>query len=1427
MAIKTRQYATIQEDEIKSVSISLVTPEDVKEWSNGEVTSPETINYKSYKPEKNGLFDEVIFGPVTDFKCPVCGIKYKRSNQGQVCEKTDECKAIQPKILSSSTRRTRMGHIELASPVVHFWFFKVDNSIISKLLGLRVGNSSKPVSKTALENIIYFKSHIVLEDGGLKSIPKHTIIDVNNAPTIYRDTLREILKNYKEDSDEYEDISLAIEELEETATSKIGKDYGIDFYEINEIIEEYSKAKIGTGAKAIEYLLENFDLKSELRRIKLSITKINKEGSLAGNLVDGKIADRKKLYKRLEVLRAFIDSGQDLKSMLMYSIPVLPADLRPLIQIDGGRHSTTDVNELYRRIIIRNNRLKKWNELDAPMLIKQNELRMLQEAVDALIDNSKKKPSPVMSKDNRPLKSIADALSGKKGRLRQNLLGKRVDYSGRSVIVVGPSLEMHQVGLPRQMAAKLFEPWVINKLINNEVAPSIKIAKKMIEELDNRIWPFVEQTIIGKVVLLNRAPTLHRLSIQAFEPVLVRGKAIMLHPLVTTAFNADFDGDQMAVHVPISDAAILEARELMLANKNILGPKDGEPIINPSQDMVLGLFYLTKEIKGAKGEGRIFRNYDEMIKAYDLGIVDLHARVALPLKSMGKEYSQAKDGYAISTIGKFIFNNAFPKNFPFIFDDSNQTLDDKYSKFIVPFGTNIIEQIKKMELNKPFNKKTIATIIREVFDRYNSLVSKEDIAPIIKKVNSSNYFDTVMEYSELKDYKNERLSKVHAIILSNLTRKYFEILNKRIMLQNENVERFFEIHERIELLEKIWFEYTNVVASTLDNIKELGFKYSTQSGITMAISDIIQTERKNNLVKEGDSYISDLKNKFYNKGWITSDEKYTLTIKKWTLIKNQVETELKEIVAQNEHNPIFSMMISGARGNISNFVQLSGMRGLMSKSTHEFAHERILNKIIQTVFEIPVKTSFLEGLTSFEFLSSTHGARKGLIDTALNTARAGYLTRRLVDAARNIVVNSKDCGTEQGSKIKPINDTKTNTNIESLNERIEGRFLLKDAISNKGEVLAKKGEFINQELANTLSKELTEVWIRSVFGCQSLEGVCQICYGKDLATNRIIAIGEPVGIVAAQSIGEPGTQLTMRTFHTGGVAGSANIVGGFNRLLELIDNTPTRGKKSIISRTIGKVVGIEQISSFIAQWNNKEIKYLVTNGLDKQKEYDSSRETFRKLVLVEGKDKNKTLYGYVTNMTDELRVKKDDEVKAGSKITEGSIVLNELLEFAGVESARRYQLKEIQKLYRAQGINIADKYIEIISRQMFSKIRIHEPGDTKYFAGEIVNILEYQQTNQKILSKSKIPSFGKLNIWGIKDIPSLSKSFLASASYQETSRALVKSSIKGSVDKLEGFKENIIIGHKIPAGTNFPFEAKSKFDIKNSRKFFEDNKKSK
>ncbi|MEA4162372.1 DNA-directed RNA polymerase subunit beta' [Mycoplasma sp. 4404] len=1413
------------EDKINKITLSLATDEDILKWSHGEVTKPETINYKSYKPEKDGLFDELIFGPTTDYKCPVCGTKYKKSDENSVCTRTPACEKYKPVILPKITRRSRMGHIKLHNPVVHFWFFKIDHSIIAKLLGLRVADSSKQVTKADLEKLIYYKSHIVLEDGGLESLKKNTIIDINEAANIYEAALMEMLKMYDKDTDEYEDIATALDELRTYAESKIGKDFGIDFYQYNEIIHEYSDAKIDTGSKAIEYLLTHIDLEEEAKKVQAEIDLINQEADENGNLSSTKEQERGKLYKRLTIINSFIKSGQHPKNMLIYNLPVIPADLRPLVQLDGGRHSTSDVNELYRRIIIRNNRLAKWNEADAPMLIKQNEYRMIQEAVDALIDNNRKKPTPVTSKDGHPLKSISDALVGKKGRFRQNLLGKRVDYSGRSVIVVGPTLKMHEVGIPRDMAAKLFEPWIIKELLENETSiTSVKSAKKMIDSLNPIIWPYVEKAIDGRPVLLNRAPTLHRLSIQAFQPVLIRGKAIKLHPLVTTAFNADFDGDQMAVHVPISDQAVREARELMLASKNILGPKDGEPIINPSQDMILGLYYLTIEKAGQPNEGKIFANYEEMMLAYENGIVNLHTRVVLPVSELDKNSVKlhTSNPYIFSTVGKFILNKVFPSDFEFIFGKSIvrketvnadgsisvsekerlDTSENALDKYTMPYGTNFAEYLKDIPVNLGLNKKDIAKIVLNVYKKYVAVVTMEDIAGVIDSTDVNNFEGRFNDCAALIDYAGERIPTIHATNISNFIKEEFERINFIIGTDEEThkLKRQWNINDYTLVLERVWFRYTNYVASILDNIKELGFKYSTISGTTISMNDITTLDTTAQKIKEGEEYTDQLK-QFFLEGYLTDDERYSLTIQKWSQVKESIEKDLKEVTKSDIDNPLFMMFTSGARGNSSNFTQLAGMRGLMSNNTKVLKADAENDRVVRSTIEVPVKSSFLSGLSAYEFYSSTHGARKGLTDTALNTAKSGYLTRRLVDVAQSIVVKEVDCGSDFGFVVKDIRDTKTNTVIESLQERIEGRFTNKPIIDANGHIIVDANTLISAEMADKIVNlyNIDQVEIRSVLSCHTRNGVCVHCYGKDLATNRLVNIGEAVGVVAAQSIGEPGTQLTMRTFHTGGVAGVEDITGGFGRLLELIDAYEKPwGKPAVISPVTGTVVSIAPARDKNGKENDIMLVEIETTRPNGQKE----------IVTTSGR------------VSQKLRVKVGQTLRPGQKIFEGPIIINDLLEVADTRAVQNYLLKEIQRLYRLQGITISDKYIEIIIRQMLSKIMITDPGDSKFFTGSLVDTFIYQKENGRLIAQGLKPAYGQVKIRGAKQTPLLSDSFLSAASYQETAKILVNSSIAERVDNLDGLKENIILGHKIPAGTNSNYQLKGKYDIRDPRSYF-------
>lgn len=1398
---KTRNYLNWDEDKIRAISVAIATEEDVLSWSRGEVKRADTINYKTFKAERYGLFDEVIFGPTVDYRCAICGKRYNVVNSGDLCTNTIKCKESKSEILPKSSRRRRMGHIQLHSPVVHFWYFKIDNSILSKLLGLRIEGSDRVVTKTMIESVIYYKSHIVVESGGLKSLPKKLVIDISEAAVIYHEALNEIL-SLREDEGEQEIIRNAIAELERSATSKTGRSYGIDFYEINEIIHAHSEARIMTGARAIEYLLEQVDLESERTRVEEEIARINQHELSKNKISILKNAEREKLYKRLRVINSFINSGQHPRSLLIRALPVIPADLRPMIQLEGGRHSTSDVNELYRRVIIRNNRLKRWIDAEAPNLILQNELRMLQEAVDALIDNQRKNAHStiVTAKDGRAFKSISDALVGKKGRFRQNLLGKRVDYSGRSVIVVGPELKMHQCGLPREMAAKLFEPWIIRGLVRSGVTNTIKAAKKLIDDVRPVIWPVVEEVIKNKVVLLNRAPSLHRLSIQAFEPKLVRGRAIRLHPLVTTAFNADFDGDQMAVHVPLSSEAILEARELMLASKNILGPKDGEPIINPSQDMILGIYWLTQEIPGSIGEGRIFADLEHIHRALENNTLSIHARIAIPLRSL-KDTEQS--GYICSSVGKILFNAVLPKNFPYIYDDNLDVSLDEYvaystKEYLVATAADIPAAFAREPLNA-FSKNTVARIIRYVFNEYNFEVPKEVIAKVINRLDFETAKDSLAHYTDLpnpKDLFGRPLRATHAIILSEATGAAFARL-RRVRGFNRN-DQVISPTERVTILEEVWFDYTNFIARILDDIKELGFKYSTLSGISIAISDVKQIHEKEEIVREADNFIQQLRQKF-DEGEITDDERYLLTIRKWTDVKDDIQHLVSNYVQDNPFNPIVSMIRSGARGNISNFVQLSGIRGLMTNNVQTLKADAENERVVRSIVEVPVKSSFVQGLTAYEFFSSTHGARKGLTDVALNTAKSGYLTRRLVDVAQSIIVKEEDCDSDYGFWVHDIIDNKTKQVIIPLSERIEGRYSNRP-IWHEGRMLVDRNELIDYEIAQQIIRAgIQRVQIRSVLSCHTRNSVCRMCYGKDLATNKLVEIGEAVGIIAAQSIGEPGTQLTMRTFHTGGVAGVSDITEGFTRLIELIDAYEKPwGTPAEISPIKGRVLDIET------------------------KKRDAENTALEDHIITLLEDKSNRRIQISSQSSSKPRVEIGDEITVGQKLTEGPINLQQLLRVADARHLQHYMLKEIQRLYRMQGIGIADKYVEIIVRQLLSKIVISTPGDSRFHAGAIIDVHDYQEENAKLMLEGRQMAYGHVVIKGAKHVPLLSSSFLAAASYQETAKILVYASIANQTDNLEGLKENIIVGHKIPAGTNLTYhqDAYSKFDIKTPESFF-------
>ena len=1196
----------IDVNKFEALKIGIASPERIREWSYGEVKKPETINYRTLRPERDGLFCEKIFGPSKDFEC-ACG-KYKR-----VRYKNIVCDRCGVEVTRSKVRRERMGHIELATPVSHIWFFKGVPSRMGLVLDM---------SPRDLEEVIYFVSYVVIDKG--------------NAPLENKQTLSE--KEYR----------------------AYYEKYGTGF-------------KVGMGAEAIKELLKKVDLEKEIKEIEEEL-----EGSQGQK--------RTRLLKRLDVLDAFYKSGNKPEWMIMDCIPVIPPELRPMIQLDGGRFATSDLNDLYRRVINRNNRLKKLIDLGAPGIIIQNEKRMLQEAVDALFDNGRRGRS-VTGAGNRPLKSISSMLKGKQGRFRQNLLGKRVDYSGRSVIVVGPSLKMYQCGIPKEMALELFKPHVIHGLVSKDIAHNIKAAKRLIDNQDPVVWDIVEEVIKEHPVMLNRAPTLHRLGIQAFEPVLVGGKAIRLHPLVCPAFNADFDGDQMAVHVPLSEEAQAEARMLMLGSNNILHPKSGDPIVTPSQDMVLGNYYITMEKAGEEGEGRVFKNSNEALMAYERREITLHTRIAIPVNSFKyKLFTEGqKNKYLVTTVGKIKFNEILPDTFAFINEPTDENISNiTPNKYFLDRGVNIPEAIKEMELVKPFAKGTLEKIIAQVFKRYK----------------------------------------------------------------------------------------TTETSTMLDNLKDLGFKYSTISGITVSMADIETSKTKGQVVEEAQKLVDKI-NKQYKRGLITEEERFNKVIETWNNATDQVKEELEGLSKTDVDNPIFIMMNSKARGNISNFTQVAGMRGIMAKPDG-------------TPVEIPILSNFIEGLSVAEFFLSTHGARKGSADTALKTADSGYLTRRLVDVSQDMIVREADCGTDQGVVVRDFINEHTGAVIESLRDRIVGRFANKKIVHPETkEVIVDKLQMITEILADKIiDAGIKEVEIRTILTCNTANGVCQKCYGRNLATGNLVEIGEAVGVMAAQSIGEPGTQLTMRTFHSGGVAhgGDADITQGLPRVQELFE-ARTPKAKATIAEIDGEITKIKE--------DHGKYKISITNKVETKE--------------------------HITNYGAKLSVEKGYEVHCGDKLTEGAISPKELLAVTDPITTQEYILKEVQYTYRSQGVDISDKHIEIIARRMISKIRIVDGGDTRFLTGGLANFREFAEGNREAVINGKKPAVGRPILLGITKAALETDSFLSAASFQETTRILTDAAIKGKVDQLTGLKENVIIGKLIPAGTgskiyrDVEYELKSEF----------------
>ncbi len=1145
-------------DIFNKLKIGIASDEQIREWSKGEVKKPETINYRTLKPEKDGLFCERIFGPTKDWECH-CG-KYKRVRyKGIVC---DRCGV---EVTKSKVRRERMGHIELAAPVAHIWYFKGIPSRIALMLDISPRN---------LEKVIYFASYIVT-DKGETGLEQCQILNE---------------KEYHE------------------AEEKYGR----------------GSFKARMGAEALEELLKNVDLDKLSEEIKKELEGASEQ-------------KRVKLVKRLDTVESFRISGNRPEWMIMNVVPVIPPELRPMVQLDGGRFATSDLNDLYRRVINRNNRLKRLLELGAPEIIVRNEKRMLQESVDALIDNGRR-GRPVTGAGNRPLKSLSDMLKGKQGRFRQNLLGKRVDYSGRSVIVVGPELKIYQCGLPKEMAVELFKPFVMRELVGRGIAQNIKNAKRMVERLRPEVWGILEDVIKDHPVMLNRAPTLHRLGIQSFEPVLVEGRAIKLHPLVCEAFNADFDGDQMAVHLPLSPEAQAESRYLMLSTNNLLKPQDGKPVATPRLDMILGSYYLTMVLDGEKGEGKYFKDPDEAIMAFENHEVGIHAKIYV--RKTIEIDGESKTSKVETSVGRIIFNQGIPQDLGFI--------DRKEDPF-------------QYEISFPVVKKTMGQII-------------------------------------------ERVIRTHGLTES---------------------------------------------AEVIDYIKALGFKYATLAGITYSMDDVKVPPAKKELLKEADSKVENIR-KQYARGLITDEERYNAVISVWEETTNQVSHAMEDNF--DDLNPVYMMVKSGSRGNMNQLRQIAGMRGLMASTTGK-------------AVEIPIKSSFAEGLDALEYFISAHGARKGLSDTALRTADSGYLTRRLVDVAQDIIVREYDCGTNEGIIVYDIKDG--NQIIEKMQERLIGRYAVEDVIDPKTkEVIVDTETMITEDIAEKIVEAgIEKLQVRSVLGCHSKHGVCQKCYGMGLARRDLVSIGEAVGIIAAQSIGEPGTQLTMRTIHSGGVAGVADITQGLPRVEELFEARKPKGL-AIITEIDGKV---------------------------KIKETKKKKE-----VIITNNSESKT---YTIPFGSNLKVKNGDIVEACDPLIEGSINPSEILAIKGPEGVYEYLISEVQKVYRNQGVDINDKHIEVIGRQMLKKVRVEDNADTDMFPGSLIDMYDFEDKNTEAVENGKRPATGKRVLLGITKASLATESFLSAASFQETTRVLTEAAVKGKVDDLVGLKENVIIGKLIPAGT--------------------------
>lgn len=1173
-------------NKFESMRIGIASPQKIRYWSFGEVKKPETINYRTQKPEREGLFDERIFGPQKDWEC-ACGKLKGVFYKNQVCE------LCGVQVTTAKSRRERMGHIELAAPISHIWYFKG----IPSRMGLALNMSPR-----ALEEVIYFASYVVID-------PKETDLEKKQLLT-EREYREQLLKN------------------------------------------GFGSFVAKMGAEAIQDLLNDVDIDKEVAELKEELKTVTGQR-------------RVKIIRRLDVLSAFRKSGNALSWMVLNVLPVIPPDLRPMVQLDGGRFATSDLNDLYRRVINRNNRLKRLMELNAPNIIVQNEKRMLQEAVDTLIDNGRR-GRPITGAGNRPLKSLSHMLKGKQGRFRQNLLGKRVDYSGRSVIAVGPTLKMYQCGVPREMAIELFKPFVMAQLVKKELAANIRAAKRKVERQDSDVWDVLETVVKEHPVLLNRAPTLHRLGIQAFEPVLIDGKAIRLHPLACEAYNADFDGDQMAIHLPLSEEAQAEARLLMLAAEHILNPKDGKPVVTPSQDMVLGNYYLTMEEKGREGEGMIFATPEEVEIAMRNGYVHLHTRIGIATKSLNKPWTEnQQDKILVTTVGKVIFNSIIPEGMPYLNEPTDVNLTTSTDdRFFMDAGQNIKEVLAGIDTVRPFKKGYLGNIIAEVFKRYRTTATSE----------------------------------------------------------------------------------------YLDRLKDLGYHQSTLAGLTVGIADIPVVEDKHEIIDAAHKRVEQITKQF-RRGLITDDERYNAVTGVWRDAKESLEKRLIE--EQDLTNPIVMMMDSGARGNISNFSQLAGMRGLMAAPNGK-------------IMELPIISNFREGLSVLEMFFSTHGARKGMTDTALKTADSGYLTRRLVDVAQDVIIREDDCGTDRGLVIADIATGKEM--VEPLFERLVGRYTRKSVLHPEtGEMIIGDDTLISEDIARKIIEAgVKEVTIRSVFTCKTPHGVCKHCYGINLATGDAVEVGEAVGTIAAQSIGEPGTQLTMRTFHTGGVASSSDITQGLPRVQEIFEARNPKGE-AIITEVTGTVESI------------------VEDGATRTRE-------------ITVKDKTDTR-SYTVGMADVLMVEEGEFIHRGAPLIQGSIEPKHLLQVRDALSVETYLLGEVQKTYRSQGVEIGDKHIEVMVRQMLRKVRIMDNGSIDVLPGTLMDISDFEALNETALLNGEMPATGRPVLMGITKASLETNSFLSAASFQETTRVLTDAAIRGKEDHLLGLKENVIIGKIIPAGT--------------------------